>query len=122
MSVRTKRRWLGVIVAVLLVLGTGPAASAYDLRPPDEAIRHVAEGFDQNWRLEAGRKYDEIRNTGAGSILSHISVAVLTAIVGVLLLLLVKRNHMEKKIKKVPVDLLCVFTRMWLISRWGLRY
>lgn len=122
MLLKTKKRWIWLIISFFLFFCAVQTASSWDMIPPVESVRNATDEFDQAWRLEAGRKFSEPRNIGTNYIISYIFLTFLIVVLSVLFHLMVKLNHMERTSKRVRADMLWAYTKMWLISRWGFRY
>lgn len=122
MLVVWKRRWPWLIVTLIVFSFAVQTATAWDMIPPAESVKNATDDFDPAWRLEAGRTFSELRNSGKNNTASYILILFLIIALGLLFHLTVKYNHMEQTSKRVRSDMLRAYTRMWLISRWGLRY
>ena len=117
-----KKRWIWLVIPVLLFCGSLQTASAWDMIPPDESVKKATDEFQQAWRIEAERKFSEPRLIDANHLASALMLTILIALLGVLFHLMVKSNHMEQTANRVRSGMLAFYTRMWLISRWGFRY
>ena len=115
------QRVLLVVILFLLPLMVQTAA-AWDMIPPDESVKNATEEFNEAWRLEAGQKFREQRNVGTNNIVSYILITSLVVMLVVAFHLMVKLNHLDRMIRSVRPDMLESCTKIWLISRWGLRY
>jgi hypothetical protein len=94
---------------------------AWNMIPPDEFTRNIADDFNKEWIVEAGRKFDERFTHNSTYFLGYSVLLVLIILLGVLLRIVVKMNHMESTTGRIRSDLLEIYTRLWLISRWGVR-
>lgn len=122
MLTKNKGRWIRILFSLFVSCSAVQSAYAWDMIPPAESVRNLTDEFSQAWRLEAGRKFSEPRQRVANHIVSHLLLAFLIVTLFVLFHLIVKRNHMERTAGRVRSGMLSVYTRMWLIRRWGYRY
>ena len=122
MCLKDKRRWIWIVMSLFVCCGVIQTASAWDMIPPSEPVKKAADEFKQPWRVEAERKFSEPGLVAANHVMSYSLLAMLMVLLGALFRLMVKANHMEQKAQQVRAGLLSFYTRMWLISRWGLRY
>jgi len=120
--IKSKGRWIWPMISLFLLTGTVQSASAWEMIPPTESVKIAADAFDQAWRNEASRKFSEPRRIEANHTASYLLLTLLMVMLAVLFHLMVKRNHMEQRAGRIKSGLLTIYTRMWLISRWGFRY
>jgi hypothetical protein len=116
------RLWLFLTVSLLVLFCAVQASTAWEMIPPKEPIKNANDDFGQNWRSEASQQFGVLRNINKGSTASFIMISFFLIILGVLLHLMVRFNHMERTARMIRSDMLRAYTRMWLISRWGFRY
>ena len=119
---KKKRQLIWLMGALFFFTCAVQTVSAWDMRPPAESIKKAADEFNQAWRREASRQFSELRNTKTNFIASYFLITFLVVMLGVLFYLMGKMNHMERTSRRFRADVLRVYTRMWLISRWGFRY
>ena len=117
-----RRHWVLLIVTFFVFSCAVQTAVAWDMIPPQELVRNATEDFDQAWRSEANRKFSELRNIRNNYTISYILMLSIVSMIIVLLRLIEKFNHMESTSERIRPDMLRIYTRMWLISRWGFRY
>ena len=114
--------WLFLIVSLSVFLYGVQASTAWEMIPPKESVKDAADDFDRLWRIEASQQFGVLRKVNKDSTASYIIILLFLVLLGVLLPLMVRFNHMERTSKTIRPNMLGTYTRMWLISRWGFRY
>jgi hypothetical protein len=121
-STQNKWRWIGPVTTLLLCFCAAQPGSAADMFPAAESVRDATEEFDQAWRWEARCKFAAAQATGSSALAAYLLPGFLVFAAAALVHFMVKLNHMERTLRSVRADRLGMPIRMWLISRWGLRY